>query len=188
MYKLYLVAVTILVFSLSTTAQASNMNLIQGSSISLIGKISGSSSYITDGLADSGTRWSQDSVWWSGKKSYILINLGGTKNISSIGLQADSNDNYLVEYWDANSNEWKTAFTAEATKNEQNGWLSGLDLRESDINLNVNTDQLKISAISGDNMYSISEVQAYAHTPIPLTFLLLSSGLGIIACTRRKFF
>ncbi|WP_320170005.1 hypothetical protein [Maridesulfovibrio sp.] len=167
---------------------ASSVNLLDGASVSLLGDFSGSdTSYVTDGFAESGTRWSKDSVWWIGKGAAIEISLSGEQNIGSISIQADSNDEYRVDYWDSAASEWKTAFTAGVTKTSENNWLSGLDMRESGNVLNLTTDKLRISAVSGDGRYSVSEVQAYAPTPVPPAFLLLCSGLGLLTLFKNRF-
>ncbi|WP_027178694.1 hypothetical protein [Maridesulfovibrio bastinii] len=171
---------------LPTISEASSVNLMDGASVSVIGNYHGSTSYITDGLAKTGTQWSHQSVWWSGSDPYILIKLDGTKQIGSIGVQADSDDSYLVEYWNSDSKKWQTAYTVGSTKSSENNWLMGLDLRESP-DLNITTDKIRISAISGDENHSISEVQLHAHTPIPFTFLLFGSGLGLLAFFKRRF-
>jgi len=180
----------ILFFAFPAGASASSVNLVDGATVSLIGDFSGStSSYINDGFVKTGTQWSKNSVWWQGTGAAIEITLNGAQKISSISIQADSNDEYRVDYWDAAANSWKHAFTAEVTKTAENSWLSGLDLRKSDEGLNIFSDRFRVSAVSGDNNYSISEVQAHsAPTPIPATLLLFGGGLGGVAFLRRKFF
>ncbi|WP_027722559.1 hypothetical protein [Maridesulfovibrio zosterae] len=169
-------------------SSASSINLVQDSTVSLNGKFHGKTSYISDGLVETGTKWSKKSVWWSGNSQSIEITLNGQQKISSIAVQADSNDAYAVDYWDAVENIWKHAYTAEVTKTEDNNWLAGLDLRESKSGLNILSDKIRISAVSGDDNYSVSEVIVNsAPTPIPSAIFLLGGGLGGLAFLRRRF-
>lgn len=189
-YLNILIICAFIVFTFPFVSSASSVNIVDGATVSLIGNFYGSqSSYVNDGLVETGTKWSKNSVWWKGTGAAIEITLNGLQKISSISVQADSNDEYRVDYWDAAEDSWKHAFTAGVTKTAENNWLSGLDLRESGEGLNIFSDRLRVSAISGDDHYSISEVQAHAApTPIPAALLLFGGGLGAVAFLRRKLF
>ncbi|WP_432736556.1 hypothetical protein [Maridesulfovibrio sp. FT414] len=187
--KLIGVTVAFLLCLIPVVAAASSVNLVDGATVSLIGDFSGSkTTYINDGLVEDGTRWSRNSVWWKGTGAAIEISLNGQQIISSISIQADSNDEYRVDYWDSVSGSWQLAFSAEVTKTAENDWLSGLDLRESASGLGIVTDRLRIAAVSGDNLYSVSEVQAFGTpTPVPPAIFVLGCGLGGLAYIRRKY-
>lgn len=187
MKNIFVLLAVSLFYIFPVTSSASAINLVEGATISINGKSHGYASYINDGVAKTGTLWSKESVWWSGLKPSIEISLNGKKKIGSISVQADSNDRYRVDYWDSSKNKWEKAFIAEITKT-QDHQLSGLDLRESPKGLGITTDKLRVSAVSGDNHYSVSEVQAFSPTPTPapISIILLGGGLSLLFFFKRK--
>lgn len=111
-------------------------------------------------------------------------------------VQADDNDAYRVEYWDGSA--WQTAW--EVPNYYAYGW--GLQTRPNPDNNNekyslpspIMTDKLRFLATSGDNGYSVSEIQAFGEAvvvPLPGTLILLASGvsglLGVGLFQKRPF-
>lgn len=110
-----------------------------------------------------GTQWQTGSLWWSGLSPKFIIDLQGTFVIDSLIVQADSNDIYRVEYW--NGSSWQTAWEVP----NFDAYGTGLQTRP---NPNDNTEKyylptpivtnkLRVYAILGDNLYSVSEIQAF---------------------------
>ncbi|SME97373.1 hypothetical protein [Desulfovibrio gilichinskyi] len=178
-----------LILLIPAVSQASSFNPLADSTISLNGFfMKGDSSLLTDGQVKEGTQWSTKSVAWLGLNPSIEIDLHGVTKISSLSIQADSNDAYQVDYWDKASSSWQHAWTVANVKDKEHNYVPGLVLRESGSDLNIVSDKLKISALSGDGMYSVSEVQAKGSpTPLPSALLLLGSGLGGLAFLRKRF-
>ncbi len=187
-YYISTVCLTLTVL-IPSVSQASSINPIADSTISLNGIfMKGDSSLLTDGQVKEGTHWSTQSVAWLGLRPSIEIDLHGVTKISSLSIQADSNDAYQVDYWDKSSNSWQHAWTVAKVKDKAHNYVPGLVLRESGSDLNIVSDKLKISALSGDGMYSVSEIQAKGSpTPLPSALLLLGSGLGGLAFLRKRF-
>ena len=103
-------------------------------------------------------------------------------------VQADDNDAYRVEYWTGTA--WQSAW--EVPNYDAYGW--GLQTRPNPDNNTekyllpspITTDKLRFMATSGDNCYSVSEIQAFGTlVPLPASVLLLGSGLAGLAGVRR---
>ena len=179
-----------LILAFPALSQATVMNIVQDSTIILNGDFHGkNTSYVNDGLyADQGTRWSSQSVWWMGTGSSVEIDLDKKYNINYLSVQADSNDVYQVEYWDSGSGTWQYAWTVEDVKNSDTGYVGGLVSRSNDDALNIISDKLRITAVSGDNHFSVSEVQAYgAPAPAPPAIFMLMVGVAGVGFVRKRF-
>lgn len=193
--KLYLfttLAVFALLLTVPQTACSSTMNLLQDSTVTLNGKFGGNNkSYINDGItATPGTQWSSKdySVWWTGGGQSVEIQLAKKSRISSMSVQADNNDQYQVDYWDDASGSWQYAWTADKVGSSGNGWQGGLRTRDNS-GLDISTDKLRVTAVSGDGHFSVSEVRASgAPTPAPPAMAVLLMGLAGLGLVRKKFF
>lgn len=115
-----------------------------------------------------GKRWDQGAVWWDARDGLtrsIVIELGGSFRISSVVVQADDNDGYLLYARDPASNAWSLVWRIPAV----GGW--GMQARPSpaddrlrhDLAAPVVTDALMIEGNMGvgDRLFSVSEVQAF---------------------------
>jgi hypothetical protein len=145
-----------------------------------------------------------DAVEWSGATSGTIsgsttptglvldIALGGDYTITGAIVQADDNDEYLLQYWDLTSDTWLTLYDVPIAS-------VGFGLRtrpNADQTTyepvgQVVTDALQFSAVSGDGGYAVSEIQVdgtpVGVTPEPTSLLLLSSGLvGLAGMVRRR--
>ncbi len=134
-----------------------------------------------------GTHWQTGSLWWNGPSPNIIIDLQGLYVIDSMIVQADDNDAYKVEYWDGA--QWQKAW--DVPNYDNYGW--GLQTRPNPNNnaekyllpSAITTNQLKFMATSGDNRYSVSEIQAFGTlVPLPASLLLLGTGLVGLAGLR----
>jgi len=150
------------------------------------GSVTSAASRIVNGtFAPETTQWNTDGVWWNGKYSgnNIVIDLGGTYSIASFVVQADDNDMYRVSYLGTDSN-WHTAYDAGTIPS----W--GLVTRpEFVLSTPILASELKLEAIAGDNLYSVSQLVANgrATVPIPATLLLFGPGLAGLALIKRRF-
>ncbi len=124
-----------------------------------------------------GTYWKSGSLWWIGLSPKVIIDLQGTYVIDSLIVQADDNDAYQVEYW--NGSTWQTAWEVP----NYDAYGAGLQTRPNPDDNNeryllpapIITNKLRFSATSGDDSYSVSEIQAFG-TPASTTgaaFILL---------------
>jgi hypothetical protein len=153
---------------------------------------------------------STEAVEWIGAASGTLtgsttptglvldIDLGVNYTITGAIVQADDNDEYLLQYWDEASSSWQTLYDVPNLNEEGYPGATGFMDRPTpgDDTLfapvgPVVTDEVQFSAVSGDGYYGVSEIQLQgtpvSATPEPGSLLLLGSGLvGLAGMMRRK--
>jgi hypothetical protein len=126
-------------------------------------------------------QWNNGSFWWDETQTVspfnITIRLARSFTFSSLVIQADNNEDYLVDYWDGNA--WVNVFNAPAIAG------FGLMTRTSGP-LSFTTDRFRLSARGGDQFYSISEFQAFGAVPEPATWGFMILGFGLIGGTLRS--
>lgn len=186
-------AAALLAAAVATPAIAST-NVVQGATVyeqgafgtaGWGGGVLAPAATIADGIfLQDGTQWDQNTVWWGSatpfsSNNYLILDLGALKTFSKLVLQADNNDSYNVEYWDAANSKFVSAWNAPAVA----GW--GLATRDSALFPAVTSQFLRIHA-AGDSFYSVSELQAIAPVPEPETYALLGLGLVAISVVRRR--
>lgn len=138
-------------------------------------------STVTDGIfLGNGHTWDNDTVYWSGTDAVVQINLGASFNIVSLTVEADNNDTYQVDYRIGDT--WQSAVLVPAAYNG-----GGLQLRTINLDTPISTNGLRIYATGGDNLYSVSEFQAFAApVPEPESYALMLAGLGLLGVWARR--
>ncbi|MFN0050943.1 MAG: hypothetical protein ACKV0T_02055, partial [Planctomycetales bacterium] len=144
-------------------------NIAQGRTVSLVGgSVSGVAlNSLTDGLFNArGAHWQSNTVWWSGTTPTLQINLGGQFTIDAAKVQADNNDAYLLEYLDDADGAWKTLWNVPNYGDRGiPGMITRPDFPTTDaiewaaLTSPVMTGWVRFRALSGDNSYSVSEIQ-----------------------------
>ena len=134
-----------------------------------------------------GHQWNLDSVWWNGNtqpSNNITINLAGTYAITDLSVQADDNDNYLLEYLGTDL-AWHNAWAIPSV----DSW--GLITRSTILGAPIVTSELRFTATGGDGYYAVSEIEANGQRigSVPeasSSFMLLAGALGLIGALRRR--
>lgn len=165
-------------------------NILQGATVTGSGSLNGAAlSTVTDGifLAEN-THWQNGTVWWSTTAPTLTMDLGGLFSITGFIVQADNNDTYALDYWTGSA--WALAWTVPVRANG-----GGMSTRPGGSNHNlfyalpsaIVTDQLRFYATSGDNSYSVSEIQAEGvQLPEPGGLLLGATALLSTLTLRRR--
>lgn len=147
---------------------------------------------ITDGVFGvEGAPYTVNSVYWTGTSTFLGIALGGPFTLTGFQVQADDNDNYLLEYRDGAMGTWMTAYNVPVLISPTTG--IGASTRPFfTLATPIQATDLRISAVSGDNFYAVMQVEAFTAptttTPEPATAALLAGGLagiGLVARRRR---
>ena len=121
-------------------------------------------STLTDGaFQPDQTQWTSGSVYWNGTTTRLLIDLGGIFDLTGIIAQTDHNDTYRIEFRNPTTSLFSSFFAFSPSdafglrtypnpaNNAEIGSLGGT----------FRADQIRFSAVSGDNSYSVTEIQLY---------------------------
>jgi hypothetical protein len=186
------------------------LNLTLGKPVTLEGTFGSSvpDSHVVDGTyLPEQSPWNAD-VYWTGTAPLILIDLQGSVLITGFSVQADDNDIYRLDYRNGPSEAWTTAWevgappppnpidpgtggTPEPPDNPPPDFFC-LVTREMTLTTPITATELRFSALSGDNQYGVSEIQALSTAvPEPTTviagaFLLLPLACQGIASLRNR--
>jgi len=149
-------------------------------------------SIVTDGLLlPEGHQWNMDTVYWSGLAGADRINvfLGREARVTSLLLQTDNNDTYLVRYRSADS-AWHNLTTIYATG------VWGMHTTSFTLDTPVNATAFALIGDGGDGKYAVSEFRINSSVeltspppppvPEPSTLVLLMGGLGALLLVRRR--
>ena len=137
---------------------------------------------LVDGVfAPEGQQWNDGSYWWDETQTVspfqTTLQLDTSYTFNRLVLQADNNDDYLIEYWTGSA--WQTAFTAGAV----GGF--GLTTRDSGTLASFTTDRFRFTGLNGDQYYAMSEFQAFG-VPEAGTWALMILGFGGVGCAMRQ--
>lgn len=163
-----------------------------GGSSSLMGAGVFSPSIITSttSIAD-GMQWNTGGIHYAGTgpgtafwygtaggdpDQWLTISLGQMATVTSITLQADSNDAYQVLYHGGSG--WRTLGSFGNVDGR------GLGTRPELTFSSVTTDAFRIVATGGDGYYSVSHFAAAV--PEPETYGMMMAGLGLIGFMARR--
>ncbi len=152
-----------LAFAVSCTAA---QNIALNKPVSAVGgSVNGASpSSITDGeFRPRGTQWQDGTVWWNGLAPSLEIDLQETYTITGLIVQADDNDTYQIQFRRPSDGSWLVVWTLPIASG------GGMQTRPNPANdtqvfqlaAPVDADKIRVLAISGNNLFSVSEVQAF---------------------------
>ncbi|RFP10073.1 MULTISPECIES: PEP-CTERM sorting domain-containing protein [unclassified Duganella] len=158
-----------------------------GNSDGWLGGALAAPSTVTDGVyLPIGTQWNTGTVFWTGDvgADTVMITLNHTSVVSQLNLQADNDNNYLVQYRDT-SNVWHDA----AVIVPHRSW--GQDNGSVVLGTPVTATAFMISGTTGagDNHFSVSEFEAIGRVvavPEPETYTMLGAGLAMLGWMARR--
>jgi hypothetical protein len=183
----------------AVSAQAA---LLDASSVSATGSYNNDLSLLTDGfIPNENSSWTSNTVWWNGTATSFTFDLGSTYSLEDLRVSLDNNDTYAISY-SLDGLSWESLIDITNSMGEI-GW--GMDTFSTDssnaeyvaaIDFSaVEAQYLSISAISGDNSYSIGEFEVYGSAistsqpgtvPLPGTLALMGLGLAALRLARKK--
>lgn len=148
---------------------------IKAAGVKGAGAFSNSASLLVDGNmpAQASTFDGPACVYWSEPDVSFIIDLGAVYQITGITLQADNNDDYLLEASKDGQNftsilvlksgigevDWGMETVSTEKSNRQ--YLQGLQFNPTAARY------IRVSASEGDQLYSVSEVAVTGTTPVP---------------------
>jgi hypothetical protein len=187
-----------------TLAASSQAALLDTTSVTSTGSYNGNLSLLTDGIIpNEGSYWQSNTVWWNGTLTSFSFDLGDVFSVEDLRLSLDNNDTYAISY-SMDGINWESLIDISNAFGEI-GW--GVDTFSTDsanseyiasIDFSaVEAQYLSISAISGDNSYSIGEFEVYGSAistaqpgsgtvPLPGTLALMGLGLAALRLARKK--
>lgn len=144
-------------------------------------------SIVTDGiLLDSGHQWNMGTVYWSGLAGADRVNIYLPKAayVSSLLLQTDNNDSYMVRYRGVDG-VWHDLVNVYA----EGVW--GMNTSTVSLDTPVYATAFSVMGGGGDGKYSISEVQMLgsfdpAPVPEPSSLAMLAAGMVLLALPLRR--
>lgn len=148
-------------------------------------------SIITDGLLlDEGHQWNMGTVYWSGLAGADRVNvfLGREARVTSLLLQTDNNDSYLVRYRSGDS-AWHDLATVYASG------VWGMNTSTFMLDTPVNATAFALVGDGGDGKYALSEFQMNGSfdlapppppVPEPSGVALLAAGLSALLLIARR--
>lgn len=174
----------------SATPILAQPNVALGAAVGISGPAtvsapSGAGRIVNGVYAPEGTFWQSNDIWWNGTATFINVKLGASYLLSGFRLQADNNDAYRLEYRDGGSAAWQTAWAVPTQPT-----MPGVTTRARTLAQTIKASELRLSAVSGDNAYSVAQLEALgvSAVPEPATVTLMASGLAalVVAVRRRR--
>ena len=160
--------------------------LVQGTVTRISGTTYGVAlSTLMDGvLLPRGTSWSSNTVYWYDLNTVFEITLDSPQTISAARVQADTNDIYQLDWYDASDGTWKPSWTVpNYSARLSSGVVTRPDYPVTDgsqfsvLDQPVTTDKLRFRAVSGNGSYAVSEIQL--QTGVDLYSMTLQEGAAV---------
>jgi hypothetical protein len=138
--------------------------------------------------------WTTGSVWWNGTGTVLEVDLGGSFDVMGIISQVDNNDTYRITFRNPGTLLFGNGF--DFTPPDNTGLRTfpnpANNAQIGNLPATVVADRIRFEAVSGDNSYSVTEIQVFgtavSSVPEPTTVALTAlglAGLGVAARRRR---
>jgi hypothetical protein len=168
----FIIRISLLCFALiaSSPLQAATINPVD---VIGEGEYSNDAQMLIDGyMPDQGSAWDgPECVYWSDPRISFEIDLGAVYHVDGITMQADNNDNYLIEasldgrYFSRmlllNSQLGEIGWGMETISTERGSrhYIPGLRFNPA------KARYLRVSGHGGDRLYAVSEVRIFGSRP-----------------------
>jgi hypothetical protein len=129
---------------------------------------------VLDGkFPEEGSGWMEDGcVYWEGDTATtVVVDLGELRLVEDVVLQVDNNDSYLVE-WSAGGESCAELFTVLLDYGEIDGGMDTFSTVKGDGEYEARIDfkpvtarYIRLKAVDGDDMYSVSEIKVVSKDP-----------------------
>lgn len=184
------IALSLAMGAMCAAASAGYTNVAYGRPVSVVqGSFAGAGldTLVDDVFRPRGTSWTSGTVYWNGLNTVIEINLLGTYRLVGGIVQGDDNDAFRILYRNMDTGAFETLWDVP----NYDGYGNGMQTRPNPTNddeiyffgVPRVTDTIRFVAVSGDNSYSVSEIQVYI--PAPASAGLLALG-GVASLRRRR--
>jgi hypothetical protein len=148
-----------LTLGLGARAAAEPVDLLAGKQPVRAEGVSNASRLTDTMLSNEGDQWQTDlTSRFSSSISFVTYDLGETKPVRCLLVQADNNDVYYMA-GSSDGQNWQALWRVGAEPG------AGMRLREA--TMDASARYLRLSATGGDALYSVSEIAAYSECPVP---------------------
>ncbi len=153
----------------TSSAVADSVNIAKDKPVSVVfGTVNGNPATVTDGIfLPEQTQWQTGTAWWHGSAT-LEIAFGQAFTIHGATVQCDDNDSYRLDYFDNSDSTWKTLWNVPNYNAYGWGMLTRPGVGTIQALTPVTTDKVRFTQEQGDNCYSVSEIQLFGATAVPL--------------------
>ena len=165
----------------AATTQAADVNVVYSN---VTGDEINTVHYAYDGVFPQPYQaWTDATAYWyvAGDIRSIVFEFDRVYTVKSFVASLDNNDSYAIEF-SLDGQAWGSTVDVAASEGTVN-W--GMDLFERSV-VPTPARYARVYATSGDDMYSVGELQVLAAVPEPEAYAMLMAGLGLLGAVARR--
>jgi hypothetical protein len=150
----------------------------------VMGDVTDGLQYVHDGVFPLPFQaWTDATAYWNGagESRSIVFEFDGVYTVKSFVASLDNNDSYAIEF-SLDGLAWGSTVDVAAS---EGAVYWGMDLFERSV-APTSAHYARVYATSGDDMYSVGELQVLAAVPEPEAYAMLMAGLGLLGAVARR--